>query len=161
MHILSLVVTCESKHKESLSPLLRQRQTKSFALSLNKEGRKWRPNGQFAFYFFIWNHFFCLCFECSEWYHKVQTPSVYVFVWFSSDGAPEAGDKGQVTFARTPFARPSPLPHPSPPLPDTSNSPCRREQHDSGTPRPGPKLHARFFCSVCFVFCFALYFFVK
>lgn len=49
----------------------------------------------------------------------------------------------------------------SPPLPDPSHSPCRREQHDSGTPRPGPKLHARFFCSVCFVFCFVLYFFVK
>lgn len=42
VHVLSLGVRYESKHKKSLTPLLGQ--TKSFALCVNKEERKQRPN---------------------------------------------------------------------------------------------------------------------
>ncbi|CAB1425279.1 unnamed protein product [Pleuronectes platessa] len=65
----------------------------------------------------------------SDWYHKVQTPSVYVYGWFSSDDVPKADNKGQVPFARTPLTQSSPSPHPvltptpSLPLPKPSHSP--------------------------------------
>lgn len=82
---------------------------RSWTLSVRRnasaERRKQRPNETFYFSLEI-------IFSILELRTVPQTPSVYVYVWFSSSAVPKAADRGQVTFARTPL-----------PLPDPSNSP--------------------------------------
>lgn len=151
LHILSLDGRHDQKHKKSLTRSFEQRP------DLFCVERKQRPNCwlEFSFWFrIIFFSLFCLQFRMVP--HGADSLCVCVCSVFERWHAKGQWRRPGHICLNT--LRPSTttclLPSPNP-----SNSPCGREQHDSGTPLPGPKLHARFFCSVRFVFsvCFSTF----
>lgn len=165
VHILSLVVKYESKHKKSLTPLFGRRQNKIFCSLSKQRGRKIEAKFNICFLFFIWNHFFFVLPRVQNGTIRCRLPLCMCMFGFRA----MLRQRPMIKVRSHSPEHPSPNSHQHPPPPHLfpflipQTPPVGGSSMTRGCPphSPRPQAACTFLLFRLFRFCFVLYFFVK